>query len=61
VPDAIFAHPRLAAVYDAFDGERDDLPLYVAIADEVNAAAVLDLGCGAFEKLQTAPEENSSF
>jgi hypothetical protein len=25
VPDAIFARPRLAAVYDAFDGHRDDL------------------------------------
>jgi SAM-dependent methyltransferase len=46
VPDAIFAHPRLAQVYDAFDGPRDDLAAYVAIADELNASRVLDVGCG---------------
>lgn len=46
MPDAIFDHPRLAAVYDAFDGQRDDLPSYVAIADEVKARRVLDIGCG---------------
>jgi SAM-dependent methyltransferase len=46
VPDAIFAHPRLAPLYDAFDGPRDDLPPYVAIADELGAHRVLDAGCG---------------
>jgi SAM-dependent methyltransferase len=46
MPDAIFAHPRLAAVYDAFDGPRDDLPAYLAIAQELNAGRVLDVGCG---------------
>ena len=46
MPDAIFAHPRLAAVYDAFDGARDDLPYYIAIADEVRATRILDIGCG---------------
>jgi SAM-dependent methyltransferase len=46
VPDAIFAHPRLAPVYDAFDGPRDDLPAYVGIADELGAHRVLDAGCG---------------
>lgn len=46
VPDAIFSHPRLAAVYDAFDGNRGDLDAYVAIADEVRAGLVLDVGCG---------------
>jgi SAM-dependent methyltransferase len=46
VPDAIFAHPRLAPVYDAFDGPRDDLPAYVGIADELGAHRVLDVGCG---------------
>lgn len=45
-PDAIFAHPRLAAVYDAFDGERGDLDAYLAIARELGAARVLDVGCG---------------
>ena len=46
VPDAIFAHPRLAPVYDAFDGERGDLTAYLAIAGELGAARVLDIGCG---------------
>jgi SAM-dependent methyltransferase len=46
VPDAIFAHPRLAPLYDAFDGPRDDLSAYVAIADELGAHRVLDAGCG---------------
>lgn len=46
MPDAIFAHPRLAPVYDAFDGPRDDLPAYVAIADQLGARHVLDVGCG---------------
>ncbi|GAB3837709.1 class I SAM-dependent methyltransferase [Micromonospora andamanensis] len=46
MPDAIFAHPRLARVYDAFDGDREDLAAYLAIADEVRARRVLDVGCG---------------
>jgi SAM-dependent methyltransferase len=46
VPDAIFAHPRLAEVYDAFDAPRDDLPAYLAIAGELGAERVLDVGCG---------------
>jgi SAM-dependent methyltransferase len=46
VPDAIFAHPRLARVYDAFDGDRRDLAAYLAIAEELGAEPVLDLGCG---------------
>ena len=46
MPDATFAHPRLAPLYGAFDGPRDDLPAYVAIADELGAHRVLDAGCG---------------
>ncbi|GAA3773939.1 class I SAM-dependent methyltransferase [Micromonospora maritima] len=46
MPDAIFAHPRLAPVYDSFDGDRNDLDAYLAIADELDARVVLDLGCG---------------
>jgi ubiquinone/menaquinone biosynthesis C-methylase UbiE len=46
VPDAIFAHPRLAPVYDAFDGGRDDLAAYLGIARELGADRVLDVGCG---------------
>jgi SAM-dependent methyltransferase len=44
--DEIFEHPRLASVYDALDGDRDDLDLYVAIAGELAASRVLDIGCG---------------
>jgi ubiquinone/menaquinone biosynthesis C-methylase UbiE len=46
VPDAIFAHPRLAPLYDAFDGKRDDLTAYLNIAVELDADRVLDVGCG---------------
>lgn len=46
MPDAIFAHPRLASVYDAFDGDRDDLAGYLAIVEEFRARRVLDVGCG---------------
>ncbi|WP_440063967.1 class I SAM-dependent methyltransferase [Streptosporangium sp. OZ121] len=46
MPDAIFAHPRLAPVYDVFDGDRDDLTAYLDIAGELGADRVLDVGCG---------------
>jgi SAM-dependent methyltransferase len=46
VPDAVFAHHRLAPIYDAFDGDRDDLVAYLNIADELGAGRVLDIGCG---------------
>jgi ubiquinone/menaquinone biosynthesis C-methylase UbiE len=46
VPDALFAHPRLAPIYDAVDGDRDDLQAYLRIIDELGAHTVLDIGCG---------------
>ncbi|WP_394621056.1 class I SAM-dependent DNA methyltransferase [Lentzea sp. JNUCC 0626] len=46
MPDAIFADPRLAALYDLFDGERADLVPYLEIAAELEARTVLDVGCG---------------
>jgi SAM-dependent methyltransferase len=46
VPDPIFADPRLAPLYDAFDGDRDDLAAYLRIVDELGAGRVLDVGCG---------------
>lgn len=46
MPDAIFAHPRLAPVYDAFDGDRDDLTAYLSIAGELGAERLVDVGCG---------------
>jgi SAM-dependent methyltransferase len=46
VPDAIFDDPRLAQIYDDFDGPRVDLDAYVAIVKELGARHVLDVGCG---------------
>jgi SAM-dependent methyltransferase len=46
VADAIFESPRLAAIYDALDPDRSDLDAYAAIAEELGATSVLDVGCG---------------
>jgi SAM-dependent methyltransferase len=46
MPDPIFEQPRLAAIYDALDSDRSDLDVYVAIAEELGARRVLDVGCG---------------
>lgn len=46
MPDACFADPRLAEVYDALEEPRDDLACYVAIAAELGARSLLDVGCG---------------
>ena len=44
--DAVFEDPRLVAVYDAIEGDRDDLQVYVEIVAELGARSVLDIGCG---------------
>jgi ubiquinone/menaquinone biosynthesis C-methylase UbiE len=44
--DPIFESPRLAEIYDPLDSDRSDLDAYVALADELSAGAVLDVGCG---------------
>ncbi|QYC42168.1 Demethylmenaquinone methyltransferase [Nonomuraea coxensis DSM 45129] len=41
-----FEDPRLAAVYDPLDPDRSDLLVYAAIAAELGARSVLDVGCG---------------
>lgn len=46
MPDRIFDVPRLAEIYDEFDGRRDDLDLYVSLVEELGARSVLDVGCG---------------
>jgi SAM-dependent methyltransferase len=46
MPDAIFADPRLARLYDCMEVERPDLDVYLAMAQEFNAQSVLDVGCG---------------
>ncbi|MFC4785500.1 class I SAM-dependent methyltransferase [Nocardioides sp. MAHUQ-72] len=44
--DPIFSDRRLAEVYDPFDPDRSDLEVYAAIAGELGARRVLDVGCG---------------
>ncbi|MEM8619371.1 MAG: class I SAM-dependent methyltransferase [Actinomycetota bacterium] len=46
MPDALFSDPRLAAIYDDLDGERDDLDLYTDLVAEFGARSVVDVGCG---------------
>jgi SAM-dependent methyltransferase len=46
MPDAIFAEPRLASIYDATHEERPDLEVYAAMVTEFGAQHVLDVGCG---------------
>src|SRR5690606_19897567 len=44
--DAEFDNPRLAPLYDILDPDRSDLDTYLAIAEEIGAPTVLDVGCG---------------
>lgn len=44
--DAIFNDPRLVRVYDAIEGDRRDLEVYVDVASELRVRSVLDIGCG---------------
>ncbi len=46
MPDAIFSDLRLVRVYDAIEGHRDDLDVYVDLVEELGARSVLDIGCG---------------
>ncbi len=46
VADRLFAHRRLAGVYDPLDPDRSDLDAYAGIVEELGARTVLDLGCG---------------
>jgi ubiquinone/menaquinone biosynthesis C-methylase UbiE len=41
-----FDDPRVAGTYDLFESDRGDLDVYAAIAAELRARRVLDLGCG---------------
>lgn len=44
--DGEFSDPRLAQLYDVLDPDRSDLEEYAAIAAELGASSVLDVGCG---------------
>jgi hypothetical protein len=44
--DTQFEDPRLVVLYDPLDPDRSDLDVYVAIAAELEARSVLDVGCG---------------
>jgi SAM-dependent methyltransferase len=46
MPDAIFADPRLAPLYDELDGPREDLVHYLRMSKGLSARSVLDAGCG---------------
>ncbi len=46
MPDAVFENARLVSLYDAFDGQRNDLEIYLALIEELGAKSVLDIGCG---------------
>lgn len=47
MPDALYADPRLAPLYDPLDPDRSDLDAYLAMVEEFEARSVLDVGCGA--------------
>ena len=53
-PDAIFAVPRLAEIYDLLEGKRDDLEPYLAMAAGFGARSALDA------TLPTGPAANGS-
>lgn len=44
--DVKFADPRLAPLYDLFEGKRHDLEAYLGIVAEFDAVWILDVGCG---------------
>jgi SAM-dependent methyltransferase len=46
MPDALFADPRLAELYEPLDPDRSDLDVYAAMGGEFGARSVLDVGCG---------------
>lgn len=45
-PDELFANPRLVALYDILNGDREDLTVYADVVAEFGARSVIDLGCG---------------
>ncbi len=48
-PEPLHSAPEIAGLSDAFAGRRDDLDVFMSIAQEVGARSVLDVGCGTGE------------
>jgi len=46
MPDELYADPRLAALYDAWNGGRWDVEYYLGLARVLEARRVVDVGCG---------------
>ncbi|GAB3476889.1 class I SAM-dependent methyltransferase [Nocardiopsis coralliicola] len=46
MPDAEYAHPRLAALYDHLHADPSDLPPYLEILRAEDARDIIDAGCG---------------
>lgn len=44
--DLEYFDPRYAADFDAADEHRDDFDFVIALADQVDAKTIIDLGCG---------------
>ena len=57
-PDATFADPRQAVLYDVFNNDRSDLDAYVRIADEVEAHRVTS-AAGPVHSLSGLPNSDS--
>jgi SAM-dependent methyltransferase len=55
MPDEIFANPRLAAIYDTFDGDRSDLDAYVALTEELAGEPAGGPGGGPARELLAEP------
>jgi methylase of polypeptide subunit release factors len=46
VSDPIFSDARLAAMYDVYESDRQDLDTYIRLVQELGAQRIVDLGCG---------------
>lgn len=56
--DLIFEDSKLVSIYDAFDGERNDLSHYVSIIEELKVNSILDIGCGTGSLLKILIDSN---
>lgn len=57
IADQEFSNPRLASVYDALAGERDDLTIYRHLINEFTPSSLVDIGCGTGTLLSTLADD----